>query len=42
MDMPSKGMILDLYNKKRSRENELGEEFVKFLSRYGIRFDRKD
>lgn len=42
IDMPSKGMILDLYNKKRSRENELGEEFVKFLSRYGIRFDRKD
>ncbi len=38
----SSAMQLDLKNKTRYGSNSLGEELVKFLSRYGIRFNRKD
>jgi len=33
-------MIIDMNNKTRSGSSKVGEEFVKFISRYGIRFDR--
>lgn len=33
-------MILNLNNKSRSGSSEVGEEFTKFLSRYGVRFNR--
>lgn len=35
-------MILNLRTKKRKGTNDVGEEFTKFLSRYGVRFDRLD
>tara|TARA_X000000368_G_scaffold417439_1_gene413845 strand:+ start:13705 stop:14736 length:1032 start_codon:yes stop_codon:yes gene_type:complete len=35
-------MILNLKTKKRIGTNKIGEEFTKFLSRYGVRFDRLD
>ena len=35
-------MAIDLVNKKRIGSTDVGEEFVKFISRYGIRFDRLD
>ncbi|MCF7822835.1 MAG: acyltransferase [Candidatus Marinimicrobia bacterium] len=35
-------MAIDLVNKKRIGTSDVGEEFVKFISRYGIRFDRLD
>lgn len=38
---PSK-MILNLKNKTRIGSSDLGEEFAKFISRYGVRFDRLD
>jgi len=38
----TKGMQLDLINKSRLGTNDLGEELTKFISRYGVRFDRRD
>jgi acetyltransferase-like isoleucine patch superfamily enzyme len=38
----SNTMVLDIYNKKRYGQSNVGEEFVKFLSRYGLRFARID
>lgn len=35
-------MLLDVGNKQRKGSTPLGEEFVKFVSRYGLRFDRLD
>jgi acetyltransferase-like isoleucine patch superfamily enzyme len=35
-------MHLDIYNKKRLGTSDVGEEFVKFISRYGVRFARLD
>jgi acetyltransferase-like isoleucine patch superfamily enzyme len=35
-------MSIDLINKKRIGTSNVGEEFVKFISRYGVRFDRLD
>ena len=35
-------MIISLRNKKRIGTSDIGEEIVKFFSRYGIRFDRED
>jgi acetyltransferase-like isoleucine patch superfamily enzyme len=35
-------MYLDVYNKNRLGTSEVGEEFVKFISRYGLRFSRLD
>jgi hypothetical protein len=39
---PEKGMILNLINKTRMGSTDVGEEFVRYISRYGIRFDRID
>ena len=36
------GMVLDLVNSKRKGTSSIGEETVKYLSRYGIRFERVD
>lgn len=35
-------MILDLHKKERIGTSKLGEEFVQFIARYGIRFNRLD
>jgi hypothetical protein len=35
-------MILDIFNKTRFGKSHIGEEFVKFVSRYGLRFSRLD
>lgn len=35
-------MILDIFNKTRFGKSDIGEEFVKFVSRYGLRFSRLD
>jgi len=35
-------MAIDIVAKKRIGSSDVGEEFVKFISRYGIRFDRLD
>lgn len=35
-------MFLDIENKLRLGKSKIGEEFVKFISRYGIRFARMD
>lgn len=35
-------MAIDLKNNKRIGTSDVGEEFVKFISRYGVRFDRLD
>lgn len=35
-------MVLNLKNKTRTGNSDLGEELVKFFSRYGVRFDRLD
>lgn len=35
-------MFLDLNNKSRRGKSAIGEEFVKFISRYGLRFERLD
>jgi acetyltransferase-like isoleucine patch superfamily enzyme len=35
-------MAIDLKNKNRIGTSDVGEEFVKFISRYGVRFDRID
>lgn len=35
-------MVINLKTKKRIGTTNVGEEFVKFVSRYGIRFDRLD
>lgn len=40
--LPKKVMILNIISKQRKGTSDVGEEFVKFLSRYGIRFDRVD
>ena len=48
VDYPSKSadikakMILNLHDKTRIGSTDLGEEFSKYLSRHGIRFDRLD
>lgn len=39
---PNHKMSIDLLNKTRVGHSNVGEEFVKFISRYGIRFDRLD
>jgi len=36
------GMVINLLNKTRLGHSEVGEEFVQFISRFGIRFDRLD
>lgn len=35
-------MVINLRNKKRIGTSNVGEEFVSYISRYGIRFDRLD
>lgn len=35
-------MFIDIKNKKRLGKSKIGEEFVKFISRYGLRFSRLD
>ena len=35
-------MSINLINKQRKGTSNVGEEFVKFISRYGVRFDRLD
>jgi len=35
-------MYIDIFNKARIGTSEVGEEFVRFVSRYGLRFTRKD
>lgn len=35
-------MTIDLPRKLRRGSSEIGEEFVQFISRYGVRFDRAD
>jgi len=35
-------MIIDIFNKTRFGKSDIGEEFVKFVSRYGLRFSRLD
>jgi acetyltransferase-like isoleucine patch superfamily enzyme len=35
-------MVLDIINKTRIGNSDIGDEFVKFVSRYGLRFDRLD
>jgi acetyltransferase-like isoleucine patch superfamily enzyme len=35
-------MIIDYHNKERKGTSALGEEFVSFISRFGIRFNRLD
>jgi len=35
-------MAIDLQRKQRVGTSDVGEEFVKFISRYGVRFDRLD
>jgi hypothetical protein len=35
-------MAINLHNRTRIGTSSVGEEFVKFISRYGIRFDRLD
>ena len=35
-------MIINLSEKKRIGTSKVGEEFVSYISRYGIRFDRLD
>lgn len=43
LDIPSNAlMVLDTHRKTRKGSTEMGEEFLKFISRYGIRFDRID
>lgn len=40
---PQKGaMYLDISNKTRIGTSDVGEEFVRFVSRYGLRFARRD
>jgi acetyltransferase-like isoleucine patch superfamily enzyme len=36
------GMLINLKTKKRIGSTDIGEEFARFVSRYGIRFDRLD
>lgn len=36
------GMVLNLLNKTRIGHSDVGEEFVHFISRFGIRFERLD
>jgi acetyltransferase-like isoleucine patch superfamily enzyme len=40
--MNSNIMFLDINNKKRKGTTGIGEEFSKFISRFGVRFDRMD
>jgi acetyltransferase-like isoleucine patch superfamily enzyme len=40
--MKKNSMVLYLHHKQRKGSSDVGEELVKFLSRYGIRFDRID
>jgi len=42
IDLLKNRMILDINHKTRIGNSEIGEEFVKFVSRYGLRFDRLD
>jgi len=35
-------MTINFYSKTRIGTSNIGEEFVKYVSRYGIRFDRLD
>ena len=42
LKLPKGSMIINLKNKERIGTSNIGEEFTKFLSRYGIRFDRFD
>ena len=35
-------MIIDFRNKERKGTSKMGEEFISFISRYGLRFNRLD
>ena len=35
-------MTINLMTKNRTGTSDVGEEFAKFISRYGVRFDRLD
>jgi len=37
-----KGMVLNINDKTRHGSSKIGEEYVKFVSRYGLRFNRLD
>lgn len=39
---PIPKMIVDYYHKERKGSSNIGEEFISFISRYGIRFNRVD
>jgi acetyltransferase-like isoleucine patch superfamily enzyme len=41
-EIPKSNMVLDINNKTRSGTSKIGEEFVRFISRYGLRFARMD
>ena len=41
-DIQKNIMFLDIKNKLRLGTSRIGEEFVKFISRYGLRFARMD
>jgi acetyltransferase-like isoleucine patch superfamily enzyme len=40
--LPKNSMVINLPAKQRKGSSDIGEELIKFLSRYGIRFDRVD
>lgn len=45
IELKTKGkkiMQIDIFNKTRIGNSDIGEEFVKFVSRYGLRFSRLD
>ena len=42
LKLNKKYMVVNLKNKERMGTTDVGEEFVRFLSRYGIRFNRID
>lgn len=37
-----KGMVLNIHEKTRNGSSKIGEEYVKFVSRFGLRFNRLD
>lgn len=39
---PRRTMMLDIWRKQRLGTSDVGEEFIKFLGRYGMRFERLD
>jgi hypothetical protein len=42
LSLSKKVLVANLRQKQRIGTSEVGEEFMKFLSRYGIRFSRLD